>query len=601
MTAVKPALELITEGWQSEILSTLIHCDNVSGRSELSGRKVSTKLVLYLTENSEPMVKIKVVIHFYHTSSTIQVQGSSLLTCGTSAPVWVVKNFLEPLAVTHIQNHGDKIDAINTRIRETNLFTTNSCASCNDLICSTATQPKDQGLPCCKCGKMFHKRCTDRRKTTGNWRRNPWYCSECILGHQPQTDIVSTPLSSDLRPLAPVFHPQLHETDQGSITNRRLVITIPSQPSDQQQLCSGPGPSSISPHAQTSPANHGQDLGDMPVLSDSTTASKLPSESAEIPLLPPGSPPAHRPPVLPTTSVRQRTSNIRLDNPEAEFQKTALDSCRSTIVQQQSEIKRLSETLDIRNRRIMQLEDQIDVASSYMASRDTNVGSHNNRSNPVPPNNNIDSDSLALTISKLNTLVDQVTKSQTVNVYNYPCNSNKFKPNENDSKATQTDTVPPNVVPPDGTSLIENEGSHEETAHQCIICSETLRTHTELDEHIQSEHGASESLRIPFTCDYCGAKMRSEQFLHKHISDKHASLYLQCPKCKFRAQLNTQLEDHMIDCHTNKSSQNVNTKQLHQPGISSVTDRINPTFTSTVNSDKSSGSSSASSNSSPSL
>lgn len=78
----------------------------------MSGRKVSTKLTLYLTENAAPSSKYKVVLQFYHTSSTLQAQGSSVLSCGTSSPVWLVKHFLEPLAAMHVTQNGDAIDLI---------------------------------------------------------------------------------------------------------------------------------------------------------------------------------------------------------------------------------------------------------------------------------------------------------------------------------------------------------------------------------------------------------------------------------------------------------------------------------------------------------
>ena len=49
LTAVKPALEAIVKGWQTEVLSTLISCDDITDRIDMSGRKVLTKLVLFLS------------------------------------------------------------------------------------------------------------------------------------------------------------------------------------------------------------------------------------------------------------------------------------------------------------------------------------------------------------------------------------------------------------------------------------------------------------------------------------------------------------------------------------------------------------------------
>ena len=58
-----------------------------------------------------------------------------------------------------------------------------------------------------------------------------------------------------------------------------------------------------------------------------------------------------------------------MNNPEHEFLNTALTACRSTISQQETEIKRLKESLDIRNKRITQLEQQIGHASKLFSAR----------------------------------------------------------------------------------------------------------------------------------------------------------------------------------------------------------------------------------------
>ena len=173
---------------------------------------------------------------------------------------------------------------------------------------------------------------------------------------------------------------------------------------------------------------------------------------------------------------------------------------------------------------------------------------------------------MTASLSKLNILVDQVsTKSQTVNVYNNPCNTNKV--GTIDSKASQTDVITPTVAPQDEISMIEIEEANVRAVPHCKICSKTLRTVSELDEHIELVHGATNLLSTDVACDYCDAKLSSEQILHEHISKKHATSFLQCPKCKFRSQLKTQLVNHLKECHTTEPDQNVKTKQIHQPVI----------------------------------
>ena len=422
LSAVKPALEAITVGWQAEISSTTVFCDEISPRSDISGRRVCTKLVLYLTENLNPSVKCKVVLHFYHTSCTVQVQGSSPLLCGTSSPVWLVKHFLEPLATTHAAQNSASIEEINSEIRESAVF---ECGHCKSQISPTASHPKDQELCCSRCGKFFHKRCTDRRKTTANWKRTPWYCCDCVLGPhvdpQPQNVMQASGVLGphSLNPAAEKFQPQprnlllsgqslhgpgnvFHQTAGDVHVQERVT---PSEPPEQPiQPLHGPvaaanqpatvalrRPSahalgaatqqseapadhlSTAPHSEhPTPSPHPVDEANQPRPPDTA-----PSQARPPPPHPPGSLPLGQPPTFPSTSVRQRSSNINVSNAEFEFQKTALSTCRSNIAQQQAELKSLKETLDVRNKRILQLESQVGHASDLIAGRDNSESAAN--------------------------------------------------------------------------------------------------------------------------------------------------------------------------------------------------------------------------------
>ena len=71
---------------------------------------------------------------------------------------------------------------------------------------------------------------------------------------------------------------------------------------------------------------------------------------------------------FPSNSTRQRASNITVKEPEKEFLQTQLDSCRSTIVQQETDIKKLRESQDIRNKRLLQLEVQVGFSAAQLSS-----------------------------------------------------------------------------------------------------------------------------------------------------------------------------------------------------------------------------------------
>ena len=499
LSAVKPALEAITCGWQTEILSTVITCEDKIDRTEMSGRKVSTKLVLYLTENSVPSVKCKVVLHFYHTSSTLQAQGSSLLTSGMTSPVWLIKNFLEPLATAHVNRNKETIAQINSNIVEASLI----CKHCNEKINPAASRPKDQELTCSKCGQLYHKRCTDRNRTTANWKKTPWYCQPCMLGHQPVSQ--HDPLHQ--KAVQP-SHANLSQSPGHSQSPSAQIVQSHSQLHDQLQAASHSvsllqhqSPPALQSHSLPAlqhqphlaipveeqlgtacPADHEQlELN----LNDSNSGllllpADLPpvqpqADSQTLPSIPSRSGPTPDPSQVKTTtkypnnSIRQRSSNIVVNDPEREFLKTALDSCRGTIAQQESEIKRLNECLEIRNQRIMQLDGQVNFAATEAASRET--CSHKDSS--FTKTNEVH-ESLNLLISKLNSMTS----------FSPPC----ININNNTSCKNSSSPLTCNVSAQTEDSLV-----------RCNLCDKQDESYPHLHKHTENNM-ESESL-----CNTSGA------------------------------------------------------------------------------------------------
>jgi hypothetical protein len=266
LSAVKPVLEKIAEGWQLELNNTMIVCREVFNRNDISGRKVCTKLVMFLTENLHPAVRTKVVLHFYHTSNALQIQDSHVMSTGDISPVWLAVNLLQPLAAAHSSEQTSTINAINANIQQSRTF---SCRSCNLAIDPAAANPKDQEVSCCKCKNLFHKKCTDRRKSTANWRKTPWYCSACIAGSQDRSEQSGNPsldskgpsqshfisdVSSRFNIAATPFTPRpdvfpatqsvQHQAQSQGITTPRVSTepVRPSAPIDDVAVVEEPGP-----------------------------------------------------------------------------------------------------------------------------------------------------------------------------------------------------------------------------------------------------------------------------------------------------------------------------------------------------------------------
>ena len=98
MTAIKPALLAVHEGWKSVVHGTSVSCSKISGRNDKDGKHlVCTQLTLMLTNLFENISDAKVVLHFYHTVDKIMIQGSTLISRVSSA-VWMVEHFINPLA-----------------------------------------------------------------------------------------------------------------------------------------------------------------------------------------------------------------------------------------------------------------------------------------------------------------------------------------------------------------------------------------------------------------------------------------------------------------------------------------------------------------------
>ena len=97
-------------------------------------------------------------------------------------------------------------------------------------------------------------------------------------------------------------------------------------------------------------------------------------------------------------------------DPDTEFYKSSLDACKSTIIQQESEIRKLRETLDIRNKRIVQLESQMGTAAINNASRPTEITT-----------TEVDLSSAPSLLNQLMLKLDRLTipsSCPTINVYN---------------------------------------------------------------------------------------------------------------------------------------------------------------------------------------
>ena len=540
LTAIKPVLQTVSTDWNTKIGSWSVTCCKVSSRQDSPGdHLLCTVLTLNITNTvldsvlGGPSQPHKVTLHCYHTKNKIQVQSSAILTPGTAAASWIVENLIEPLARNHIASNSQSIQQVNNAILSSISPSTLLCNHCNFDIDPGANQVRDQPLTCKKCLKMFHKKCSDRRGTKGcNWNKNPWFCSICLTGNIPT--------------IGPsVSHP--HGSQQ--------LITVVPPPSSQSNL------SQLIPMTVTDPPTTTLDLVPEEVIEaavdnaqqneiDHGTVRSMPSNSNYVASIPQGqgshsnTDQASR---YPSNAIRQRKSNIATIEPEKEFQKAVIDACRSTITQQEAELKRLNESLDIRNKKIMQLESQVGTATSYLSSRDT--GHQCSSSANISDQFTALLTTMNLLLSKLSLCTDSPAASRLspVNIFNSPCQGPRSSLVDRTVQTDTNDISSKDIAMTTPTN--ENISDDTETVLTCTICGKILETSAQLDLHIESDHSSVSGITDKIICDYCDETFMTSRLLQQHQSSKHATSYIKCGSCMQRFQNRSQLEIHMKASH----------------------------------------------------
>ena len=485
----------------------------------------------------------QITLHFYHTNDKILIQSSSIITPGTTAAVWFVKYFIEPLATSHIANNQDVINKVNNDILSSSVLPgSQSCTFCSLKILPSSAKVKDQPLSCMKCNKIFHKRCTNRSGTRGsNWNRDPWLCPACTVTG-PEVLPPPPPVSGTSRSSEVLLVEQSPNLSPGSSLLQKLPRQPPAQEDDGTAIAEGGHDN----HGQPDPPIHHTQQALLHVPAVATGSSTALSQR------------------FPNNSIRQRNSNVAALHPEQEFQKATIDACRSTIIQQEADIKTLKESLDIRNKKILQLESQVGSAKSYLSSRE------------MPPVNNNPTnqqlcdvlEAMHLLLNKMNLIIDNgLTKTQAVNVYNNTCPQQK---NPSSNQSTQTPSVSlPTVTSHtgiDGSKGVDETQDSIEVVLTCTVCHNTFQSSRQLDDHIERSHGNNRSAPgiskvVPnssttrsttdssHTCEFCTNTFTTKNALQAHVTTKHPTEYLCCNSCKLRFQTRTQLDTHIAAHH----------------------------------------------------
>ena len=262
---------------------------------------------------------------------------------------------------------------------------------------------------------------------------------------------------------------------------------------------------------------------------------------------------------FPSNNNRQRTSNIDVNNPEIEFLQTSVDSCRSTIVQQETDLKKLRETMDIRNKRILQLEAQVGISVAHISSRKLPEVS-----NPSIASTDVNNcqDIVAL-LSKIEHALKSINSpSAPVNNINIHNSSQQCKSRSEHHASSQTDlnffscNLCDFVSTNDDDLKHHVKVNHESTNLSCLSCERIFSTAKDLKEHKEidytSEQSGEQGTDSP-VCDACGKCFPSEIHLLEHLETNHALVYLSCETCNYKCKSETHLNEHIEAIHVGGS------------------------------------------------
>ena len=484
ISAVKPALAVIKEGWKSDIAGVCLFCDKVSERTDNTNiHKVSTQLTLVLTSDHSLS---KLVLHFYHTVDKVQIQGASLVQ-GKPSVVWLVDALIKPLTESHIEVNRDIINVINDEILTSRLI---QCTSCDKNVDPQAQQPRDQPIICKQCGNTYHKKCSNRSHMRSNWKKDPWYCNRCILGE-------GTAQSNEHQSTLHTGHLQLDQPcpvpqdEEGSVIEVANASPMALNDTDIIAL-----PTTLNPGAAHFVSQHSEEA------TQSTTIQQSPKG-----------------PRFARSLARQRGTNVNVEDPEKEFLKTAVDSCRSTIVQQESEIKRLKETMEIRNKRIIDLEAEIGFAANNLASRKAQQGTE------------VQDVRVMDILDKILMKLEPIKSSPNITINN---GVNGIRTCTTENQASQTDPPSP------------------ESTLSCSVREKDFANRTNLHVHTQTNHTDKSVL-----CNTCDNKLPTVAELVEHMETDHGPANLQCMNCNYSCTSKEHMSDHIAASHDSTSTNNV--------------------------------------------
>ena len=152
----KPVLCGLTKETSLNFNNISISCSHINYNRDKNGYEYNRVLHIVLTGGGQASIG-KVTVHLHHTTRLLQLQGSSVMPDGNTAPVWFLNTFVKERFTRIAKDKHYDINALNEAIRkvianEVNEDTSNICSLCTRLFTTKAKPTK-----CVTCSRYFHR------------------------------------------------------------------------------------------------------------------------------------------------------------------------------------------------------------------------------------------------------------------------------------------------------------------------------------------------------------------------------------------------------------------------------------------------------------
>ena len=349
-----PGLKGLRPGHSETVSGIIVSCWDIVGNIDAGGADLNT--VLHFRLHQDKLCVGGVVVHLHNSTRLIQVQGSAVLPDNSHAPVWFVDNFIKSRLSQLSSTKAQEVASFNRAVQETvsrylkTVGNQATCAGCN-LSFNGRSVPES----CQACSKQYHKfKCFPTSVHPCYAKARTKSCSTTPVAPQP---LYPTPIrsSNSLEPptphqVLPGPSPVLHALTPGE---RQLLPPAPAHHIDHQA-------------SRTPPAHDEQQSIPTPLhITDVTPAQNTLSagtplnadappfiSSQEVPC--PASQPIPR-----VTGTRKKTKQVPATDPkglELEFAKYSLNTAKTKICEQETEINDLKFRNKILEDRIASLE-----------------------------------------------------------------------------------------------------------------------------------------------------------------------------------------------------------------------------------------------------